>query len=283
MRWGARRPRLRGSRWPPVPSRPHCRQAAVSDPVPGDHPSASWAYCAVGLISSTRDVVTGGLQQGCRTHQGPTRETNRLWNRRTNPHDAASAPEDGVEQSAEATHRGQRTRRPKPPRRHRRAALVEDHPTEVMAVESTGCGSVAGRRRPAERRFTAPSGMDSSTQKIESPPEPATEVLSAATGPSLLRQTGCATGHSGPRRCAQTARAATQLGLGGRADSGDRRARRRRDTRHPAVDPRLRFEGVAGGQGPLDDPELRRCRAERRPGHPAQHHLRHHPRQLRQL
>ena len=40
---------------------------------------------------------------------------------------------------------------------------------------------------------------------------------------------------------------------------------------------------LAGGQGPLDHPELRRRDPERRPGHAAQHHLRRHPRQLRQL
>ena len=43
------------------------------------------------------------------------------------------------------------------------------------------------------------------------------------------------------------------------------------------------FQGVAGGEGPHHDRELRRRGAERRSGHAAQHHLRHHPRQLREL
>jgi Domain of unknown function (DUF4878) len=62
--------------------------------------------------------------------------------------------------------------------------LVEDHPTEVMAVESTGTIHESPEEEsPAVRRFTAPSGMDSSTRKIETPPEPATEVISASTEP----------------------------------------------------------------------------------------------------
>jgi len=85
--------------------------------------------------------------------------------------EASAAPEDGVEQSAEAATEA--------------APVVEDHPTEVMAVESTASGAAdpSQEDKAAERRFTAPSGMDSSTQKIQSPPEPATEVLSAPTGP----------------------------------------------------------------------------------------------------
>ncbi len=43
-----------------------------------------------------------------------------------------------------------------------------------------------------------------------------------------------------------------------------------------AVDPRLGAERVRGGQGPHDDPELRRRGPEGRPGHAAHHHLRHH-------
>jgi hypothetical protein len=63
-------------------------------------------------------------------------------------------------------------------------AGVEEHPTEVMPVESTGTAEESPQEEsPAVRRFTAPSGMDSSTTKIETPPEPATEVMSAATEP----------------------------------------------------------------------------------------------------
>jgi hypothetical protein len=63
-------------------------------------------------------------------------------------------------------------------------AGVEEHATEVMPVESTGPAEESPQEESsAERRFTAPSGMDSSTTKIETPPEPATEVMSAATEP----------------------------------------------------------------------------------------------------
>ncbi len=64
------------------------------------------------------------------------------------------------------------------------AGAVGDHPTEVMAVESTGAiQETPEEESPAVRRFTAPSGMDSSTRRIETPPEPATEVISAPTEP----------------------------------------------------------------------------------------------------
>ena len=63
-------------------------------------------------------------------------------------------------------------------------AGVEEHATEVMPVESTGTAEESSQEESsAVRRFTAPSGMDSSTKKIETPPEPATEVMSAATEP----------------------------------------------------------------------------------------------------
>ncbi|WP_123028027.1 Rv0361 family membrane protein [Mycolicibacterium stellerae] len=66
------------------------------------------------------------------------------------------------------------------------APIVEEHPTEVMAVEDTGTQlpGQAHDEEPAERRFTAPSGMDSSTTRmIETPPEPATEIFSTPTEP----------------------------------------------------------------------------------------------------
>jgi hypothetical protein len=56
--------------------------------------------------------------------------------------------------------------------------------TEIMAsaAESTVAAEVA---RPAERRFTAPSGFDAgSTQRIDTPAEPATEVFPPPPGPA---------------------------------------------------------------------------------------------------
>ena len=63
--------------------------------------------------------------------------------------------------------------------------IVEEHPTEVMAIEETGTiEAEPPQEEPAERRYTAPSGMDSSTTKmIETPPDPATEVFSSPTEP----------------------------------------------------------------------------------------------------
>ena len=63
--------------------------------------------------------------------------------------------------------------------------IVEEHPTEVMAIEETGTiEAEPPQEEPAERRYTAPSGMDSSTTKmIETTPDPATEVFSSPTEP----------------------------------------------------------------------------------------------------
>jgi len=64
--------------------------------------------------------------------------------------------------------------------------MVEEHPTEVMAVEETGTidAGPPTEEVPAERRFTAPSGMDSSATKfIEATPDPATEIISTPTEP----------------------------------------------------------------------------------------------------
>jgi hypothetical protein len=66
------------------------------------------------------------------------------------------------------------------------APIVEEHPTEVMAVEDTGAvdSEPATEEQPAERRYTAPSGMDSSTTRfIETNPDPATEIISTHTEP----------------------------------------------------------------------------------------------------
>ena len=61
--------------------------------------------------------------------------------------------------------------------------IVEEHPTEVMPVEETGTiEAEPPQEEPAERRYTAPSGMDSSTTKfIETTPDPATEIISTPT------------------------------------------------------------------------------------------------------
>ena len=101
--------------------------------------------------------------------------------------DDASAPEDGTDI---ARRLGQRTATEAAPVVSDEPPIVEDHPTEVMAVESTGTVQESPQDESlAVRRFTAPSGMDSSTRKIETPPEPATEVMSAATGPICFGQT----------------------------------------------------------------------------------------------
>ena len=66
------------------------------------------------------------------------------------------------------------------------APIVEEHPTEVMAVEDTGASGSEPRTEeyPVERRYTAPSGMDSSTTRvIEASPDPATEVFSPPAHP----------------------------------------------------------------------------------------------------
>ncbi|RDH74735.1 DUF4878 domain-containing protein [Mycolicibacterium moriokaense] len=64
--------------------------------------------------------------------------------------------------------------------------IVEEHPTEVMAVEDTGTVDAGPPTEevPAERRYTAPSGMDSSTTRfIEPAPDPATEIFATPTQP----------------------------------------------------------------------------------------------------
>lgn len=66
------------------------------------------------------------------------------------------------------------------------APIVEEHPTEVMALEDTGASGSEPptEEQPVERRYTAPSGMDSSTTRfIETSPDPATEVFSPPSHP----------------------------------------------------------------------------------------------------
>jgi hypothetical protein len=99
--------------------------------------------------------------------------------------DDAAPPEDGADQSPEATPPSDSEPATEAaPVISDEAAAVEDHPTEVMAVESTGAvQETPEEESPAVRRFTAPSGMDSSTRKIETAPEPATEIISTPTEP----------------------------------------------------------------------------------------------------
>ena len=65
--------------------------------------------------------------------------------------------------------------------------MVEEHPTEVMAVEETGTIDAEPADRggsPPSGGITAPSGMDSSATKfIETNPDPATEIISTPTEP----------------------------------------------------------------------------------------------------
>jgi hypothetical protein len=60
--------------------------------------------------------------------------------------------------------------------------------TDAMAVEPQSDPATEVMpptvQRPAERRFTAPSGFDGSTQKIDAPPDPETEILSVGDAPA---------------------------------------------------------------------------------------------------
>lgn len=105
------------------------------------------------------------------------------------PNDA-SAPDDGAEQPAGETwppeddHDAPTAAAPAID--DDQAPIVEEHPTEVMAVEETGTQHPdSSHEEPEEeRRFTAPSGMDSSATKfIERPPDPATEIIATPTHP----------------------------------------------------------------------------------------------------
>ena len=103
--------------------------------------------------------------------------------------DDASAPEDATEQLPEheqATDSEPQTE----------AAPVVSDETEVMAVESADTADAGSTEdeKPAVRRFTAPSGFDSSTTKIETPPEPATEVLWVSDAPGSAAAAAAATG-----------------------------------------------------------------------------------------
>ena len=141
-----------------------------------------------------------------------------------------------------------RGREETPSRTESRCTDPEHEPaTEIYAEPDPAPTEEPTRAR--ERRFTAPSGFDAgSTQKIDTPADPATEVMSVAT----LRRRGRRGGHTEPMAQQMVApqvipprgdapkppRRPAQLGLGGGADAGDRRAGGRRDTRHRAADPR---------------------------------------------
>jgi hypothetical protein len=49
--------------------------------------------------------------------------------------------------------------------------------TEILLSQEAQAQLPADETQPAERRYTAPSGFDGSTQKIDTPAEPATEVM----------------------------------------------------------------------------------------------------------
>jgi hypothetical protein len=65
------------------------------------------------------------------------------------------------------------------------APIIDDHPTEIIASDATApAETVSPEDTPGERRYTAPSAMDSSTTKfIETPSDPATEIFSSPTQP----------------------------------------------------------------------------------------------------
>ena len=90
-----------------------------------------------------------------------------------------STPEDGVAQRP-----GEPSTESAPAASDETPPIVEEHPTEVMAVESAGGTQADPPPEEPERRYTAPSGMDSSTTKfIETTPDPATEIISTPTEP----------------------------------------------------------------------------------------------------
>src|SRR6201999_3140996 len=165
-RWGARPPRPPGSPLPRDPPPQHCPRGGESDPVQEGRPSASWPYCAVGLISSSRDRH-GRTATAMSNPSGPDQENEPGVDSLDETADDTSTPDDR-QKLAEASADTQAA-----------PAVVEDHPTEIMAVEPTAVTEVIRDDGSAERRFTAPSGMDSSTTRfIEAAPDPATEVFS---------------------------------------------------------------------------------------------------------
>ena len=129
--------------------------------------------------------------------QGPTREMNRLWNRRTNPPTTLRPPrtlrrpeETQASDSEPATEAA-------PVVTDEAPAVAEEHPTEVMAVESTGTADTdppqeAKAGRAAVHRTLRVRLVDTEDRKPL--PEPATEVLSVSDAPGSAAAAAATTG-----------------------------------------------------------------------------------------
>lgn len=145
--------------------------------------------------------------------QGPYQGNEPAVESADQPADGASTTEHDADQPAQETQPSdsEAPTRAAPALSGEAPPIVEEHPTEVMAVEETGTIlPEAPQEEPAERRYTAPSGMDSSTTKmIETPPDPATEVFSTPTqqipsnkpvAPQMIPGTGASATPPGRRR-----------------------------------------------------------------------------------
>ena len=108
-------------------------------------------------------TVTGGQLAGCRTHQGPTREMNRLTEPRSTHRPPRTA--DRASRSEPATEAAPAVSDETPP-------FAEEHPTEVMSVEPTrprASGSTAERTGAAAVHRTV---RDSTRRRRRSRPLP---------------------------------------------------------------------------------------------------------------
>jgi hypothetical protein len=64
---------------------------------------------------------------------------------------------------------------------------VHEPATEILlSPEAEAQLPTEERTQPAERRYTAPSGFDGSTQRIDTPADPATEVMPPVPGPKPI-------------------------------------------------------------------------------------------------
>ena len=71
----------------------------------------------------------------------------------------------------------------------------ESEPVTEVLASATPAPEQPPEQQPAERRFTAPSGFDAgSTQKIDTPPDPATEILSVSDAPAGAAAAAATTG-----------------------------------------------------------------------------------------
>ncbi len=278
-----RRPRSPGSRRPRVRPRPRLSPGSRTGSGPRRSPIRVMGLLCRGAIkldsqtvgradnSSRRPSrqgvhVTGGLQQAMSNPSGPDEGQEPAVESRTSRPTIRRHRRTASKRRRRTRSRRTATHPPKPPRGHRRpTADREEHPTEVMAVEETGTIEPEPPQEEApERRYTAPSGMrlvDDEDHR-PTPPDPATEVFSTPTEPISSDKPVAPQTIPGRGEAAKPPGRRRSWGWVMALIAGDRRARRRRDPGHPAADPRLRAEGVAGGHGPLDDPELRRRRAE---------------------